>query len=89
MFEEDLNIGEQLLKHYSKILESSRLTTLFIWRYKMKENNEISYDFSSRLFDFICKKNNNIAQFYLLSNQEKNKIYNSIQTSFIEILRNK
>lgn len=55
----------------------------------MKENNEISYDFSSRLFDFICKKNNNIAQFYLLSNQEKNKIYNSIQTSFIEILRNK
>ena len=37
-------------------------------------NNEISYDFDKRMFNFLCTSNNNIPQFLLLSDLEKAKI---------------
>jgi hypothetical protein len=37
-------------------------------------NEEISYDFSERIFMFVCIENKNIAQYYLMSKQEKDSI---------------
>ena len=37
-------------------------------------NDEISYDFSKRMFHFIHPKHNNVAQYYLMSQEERNKI---------------
>ena len=37
-------------------------------------NNEISYDFSERMFLFVHSSNNNVSQYYYLSQEDKDRI---------------
>lgn len=52
-------------------------------------NDEISYDFSERMFTFICLENNNVAQYYLMSQKEKDVLIAIIKPSVCKIVDNK
>lgn len=54
----------------------------------MKISDEISYDFNKRMFDFIHSCNNNIAQYYLMSQEEKNKIIELTKPKIIKNSKN-
>lgn len=54
-----------------------------------KVSDEVSYDFSRRMFMFIHPKNNNVAQHYLLSQKEKDKISSISHTLISKTSKNK
>lgn len=51
-------------------------------------NNGISYDFNSRMFDFISTHNNNIAQYYLMSNKQKEDILKKLKPKLEKVSSN-